>query len=88
MSGRIGGTIEQMNSLGTHFNNQAEELARLVSSISSQLEGTDWQGGAAQRFKDQWNGEFKSVFTKVQQGLDDCASEVRSRATALTQAGG
>jgi WXG100 family type VII secretion target len=88
MSGRIGGTIEQMNTLGSQFQNEAAELGRLVSNISSQVEGTDWQGGAAQRFKDQWNGEFKSVFAKVQQGLEDCAQEVRNRANALEQAGG
>ena len=88
MSGRIGGTIEEMNSLGTQFTNEAQELQRLVSAISSQLDGTDWQGGAAERFKAQWHGEFKSVFAKVQQGLDDCAQEVRNRANALTQAGG
>lgn len=88
MSGRIGGTIEQMNTLGSQFDAEAGELARLVSKISSQLAGTDWEGGAAQRFRDQWEGEFKGVFAKVEQGLQDCAQEVRNRANALTQAGG
>lgn len=88
MSGRIGGTIEQMNTLGAKFQSEAAELGRLVSSISSQLAGTEWDGGAAQRFKDQWNGEFKSVFAKVQQGLEDSATEVRNRVSALEQAGG
>lgn len=87
MSGRIGGTIEQMNTMGTQFNNEADTLNALVARITSQLNSTDWEGGAAQRFRDQWNGEFKAVFTKVETGLRECATEVRNRATALTQAG-
>ncbi len=87
MSGRIGGTIEQMTTMGTQFNSEAEMLAALVARITSQLNSTDWEGGAAQRFREQWNGEFKGVFTKVEAGLRACGSEVKGRAAALTQAG-
>lgn len=87
MSGRIGGTIEQMTQMGTQFNNSSQELEALASRITSALASTDWEGGAAQRFRDQWNGEFRATFQKVAAGLNDCASEVNNRAQALTQAG-
>lgn len=88
MSGRIGGTIEQMTSMGSHFNHEAESLNALVSRITTQLNATDWEGPAARRFREQWDGEFRSVFTKVELGLRECSREVRGRATALAQAGG
>ena len=88
MSGRIGGTVEQMQTMGAKFNSESSELDSLVSRISSALASTDWEGGAAQRFRDQWEGEFKGVFAQVSRGLQDCASEVQNRATALSQAGG
>jgi WXG100 family type VII secretion target len=88
MSGRIGGTVEQMNTMGAQFNNEADTLNSLVARVTSQLNATDWEGGAAQRFRDQWNGEFRSTFAQVEQGLRECATEVRNRAEALTQAGG
>jgi WXG100 family type VII secretion target len=88
MSGRIGGTIEQMQTMGAKFNNEVTELESLVSRISAQLASTDWEGGAAQRFRAQWEGEFKSTFQQVAEGLRECASEVQNRANALTQAGG
>jgi len=88
MSGRIGGTVEQMQQMGSNFGREAETIEELVSRISSQLAGTDWEGGAAQRFRSQWEGEFKSTFAQVAQGLRDCAAEVNNRANALTQAGG
>lgn len=88
MTGRIGGTIEQMQTMGAKFTNEATELEALVSRISAQLASTDWEGGAAQRFRAQWEGEFKSTFQQVAEGLRECASEVQNRANALTQAGG
>ena len=86
MSGRVGGTIEQMNMMGTQFNNEADTLSSLVGRITSQLNSTDWEGGAAQRFRDKWNGEFRNVLTQVEAGLRECSTEVRNRANALAQA--
>jgi WXG100 family type VII secretion target len=88
MTGRIGGTIEQMQTMGAKFNSEVGELESLVSRISAQLASTDWEGGAAQRFRAQWEGEFKSTFVQVAEGLRECAAEVQNRANALTQAGG
>ena len=88
MSGRIGGTIEQMNTMGSKFNQEASELEALVSRVTAQLASTDWEGGAAQRFRDQWIGEFKATFAAVVSGLQECSAELNNRANALTQAGG
>lgn len=87
-SGRIGGTIEQMQTMGSKFDAEASEVEALVSRISSQLAGTDWEGGAAQRFRSQWEGEFRATFNQVAQGLRDCSVEIKGRADALTSAGG
>lgn len=72
---------------GTQFNNEADTLSALVGRITSQLNSTDWEGGAAQRFRDQWNREFRNVLTQVEAGLRECSAEVRNRANALAQAG-
>jgi uncharacterized protein YukE len=77
MSGRVGGTIEQMNMMGTQFNNEADTLSALVSRITGQLNSTDWEGGAAQRFRDQCNGEFCNVLTRVEAGLRECSTRPR-----------
>lgn len=88
MTGRIGGTIDQMQHMGAKFTNEVTELEGLVTRISAQLASTDWEGGAAQRFRAQWEGEFKATFAQVGEGLRACATEVTNRANALTQAGG
>lgn len=88
MSGRIGGTVEQMQTMGSKFSSEAAELESLVSRVSGQLAATDWEGGAAQRFRAQWEGEFRATFAQVSEGLRECATEVSNRANALTAAGG
>lgn len=87
MPNRIGGTPEEMTSLGTKFDNEAQTLHALVTRITTQLGSTDWEGDAAQRFRDQWETEFKGDFTKVEAGLHACAKELRNRAGLLTHAG-
>jgi WXG100 family type VII secretion target len=87
MDERIGGTPEQMTSLGTQFDTEAQTLHTLVARITTQMNSTDWQGGAARRYREQWETDFKGVFTKVEVGLHACAKEVRHRATLLTHAG-
>jgi len=87
MTDRIGGSIEQMRTMGSTFNGEAAELEALVSRISAQLSSTDWEGGAAVRFRAQWDGEFKSTFQQVSTGLRECANEVSKRADALASAG-
>ncbi|MEH3052377.1 MAG: WXG100 family type VII secretion target [Patulibacter minatonensis] len=88
MANRIGGGIESMDQLAGHFDSQAAELNSLVASITSQLHSADWEGGAASRFKSQWDGEFRNVFKQVEEGLRECSGEVRQRARALEAAGG
>lgn len=88
MAGRIGGATEQMHSMGSKFTSEADQLEALVSRITSQLHSTDWEGGAAQRFRSQWDGEFRNVFNQVCAGLRECSAEVNKRAEALQQVGG
>ena len=87
MRPRIGGTVEQMTGIGSRFGAEADTIGTLAARITTQLNITDWEGGAAQRFRDQWNSEFKGVFMKVEAGLRECGTEINQRAAALTQVG-
>lgn len=87
MSGRIGGTPEQMQQMGQQFKNEADQVEALVGRITGQLASTDWEGKAATDFRDQWNGQFKQAFTQVVAGLRACSTEVGKRAEMLTTAG-
>jgi WXG100 family type VII secretion target len=84
---QIGGTIEQMQSLQATFTREAGSVQELTSTISGQVGSTWWVGPAADRFKSQWDGEFRPMLQQLQQALQECSAEVQRRAQALVEAG-
>jgi uncharacterized protein YukE len=84
---RIGGEIEQLAQLKSTFDREAQSVEELTRAIRSQLQGTAWEGPAAERFRTMWAGEYEVSMRKVQQALVDAGAEVSRRQGALLQAG-
>jgi hypothetical protein len=84
---RIGGEIEQLAQLKATFDREAKSVEELTRAIRGQLQGTAWEGPAAERFRTMWAGEYEVSLRKVQQALVDAGAEVARRQGALLQAG-
>jgi WXG100 family type VII secretion target len=84
---QIGAELTQMQALQRTFEKNANETANLMGSIRSQLDGTDWKGPAADRFRNAWKGEFEPALKKLQDALTEAGQEVKRRHDALQQAG-
>jgi len=84
---RIGGEIEQLAQLKSTFDREAQSVEELTRAIRSQLQGTAWEGPAAERFRTMWTSEYEVSMRKVQQALVDAGAEVARRQGALLQAG-
>ena len=41
------------------------DSAKIISSITSQVEGVWWQGPDANKFRGDWNGQFKAQLNQV-----------------------
>ncbi|GAA3076306.1 WXG100 family type VII secretion target [Streptosporangium carneum] len=84
----IGGEIPQLHSLNGNFQRQSATVDSLLRELRNELANTYWRGGAADRFRSSWSGEFEPALTRLSAALQDAASEVRRRADALEQVGG
>ena len=84
---RIGGEIEQLAQLKATFDREAKSVEELTRVIRGQLQGTAWEGPAAERFRTSWSGEYEVALRKVAQALVDAGAEVARRQGALLQAG-
>lgn len=84
---QIGGEVDQLSALKTTFDQQAGHVSELVSTIDAKLNSTYWVGPAADRFKGQWNGEFKRMLANLQNALAESGAEVARRRDALVHAG-
>jgi uncharacterized protein YukE len=85
---RIGGELEQLVQLRGVFDREAQAVDDLTRAVRSQLAGTSWEGPAADRFRQMWDGEFEVSLAKLRAALQEAAVEVGRRREALMQAGG
>ena len=84
---RIGAEMGQMDQLAQVFTQKSAQIDELTAAIDGQVGGTWWEGPAADRFREQWSGSFKPNLQQLQQALNECSSEVRSRRAAIEAAG-
>lgn len=89
MVGKISGSMDQMQQLSKDFSTSSGEVQSLTSRLDGIVNGTigsGWEGNAANRFRELWQGEFKSALSKLDQALADASREVENRKQALIQA--
>lgn len=84
---QIGATIEEMQTLQAAFTRESGTVDQLSSSISGQVGATWWVGPAAERFRSEWEGEFKPMLARLSVALQECSQEVGRRSEAIAAAG-
>jgi len=87
---RIGGSLEQMDDLNRTFTTKARDTEGLRSALESAVSThipQNWEGPAAEAFREAWNSQFKPALEKLTTALDDAAREVQNRRRAIEQAG-
>ena len=50
---QLGADVEQLEVLSRKFDEEAQMIETMISAISSQMQGTWWQGPDAERFRNQ-----------------------------------
>ncbi|MEM8705532.1 MAG: WXG100 family type VII secretion target [Actinomycetota bacterium] len=72
----------EMERLATVFNQQAEAVASIMSTIDATLAGTTWVGGRARQFEQNWNGAFKRNLVALQTALVENGSVINRESAA------
>ena len=75
---QLGADVEQLDSLANRFNAVADELDGMVNQLGSQIHSAWWQGSDADRFRSDWDGQYRSNLIAV-------STRLRDTATAITQ---
>ena len=82
---RLGGDIPAMERLHGQLVQKSQEIQRLRSELTNLVNGTYWEGPAAQRFRTDWSGQYSPNLTKLDQALNELGRAVQSRKDALIQ---
>ena len=87
---RIGGNLQEMEVLQSAFTGRARDTESLRSQLESAVSThitANWEGPAAEAFREAWNSQFKPALEKLTIALDEAAKEVQNRRAAIEQAG-
>ena len=77
---QLGADVDQLDSLATRFNNVADEIDGMVNQLGSQIHSAWWQGTDADRFRSDWDGQYRSNLQTVSNRLRDTAGIVTQQA--------
>ncbi len=80
MSQMWGMDIQGVRMMATQLDSKAEEIEAIISTLTATLEGTQWVGQDATRFRSDWSGQHTSQLRTVAQALRTTANQARSDA--------
>jgi len=77
---QLGADVDQLDSLAQRFDAVSNEIEGMVNQLTSQIEGAWWQGTDADRFRGDWNGQYRGQLQAVCARLNETAQAVRAQA--------
>ncbi|MDQ1056265.1 hypothetical protein QFZ23_000166 [Arthrobacter globiformis] len=81
-----GADTQQLKNLGNKLQAGSNEIEKQKSLLTKVLEGTDWKGPDADKFRSEWNGQHAAALAKVAQALDEAGKQASRNASQQEEA--
>jgi hypothetical protein len=81
-----GADIAQLKSLGSKLQAGSTEIENQKSLLTKALDGTQWKGPDADKFRSEWSGQHVASLTKVAQALQEAGQKASKNASEQEQA--
>jgi uncharacterized protein YukE len=62
--------VEAVRSLANTLRTQAEGVRQVVTTITSQMDATEWNGSDAAQFQEEWSGIHSSKLNEIAAALE------------------
>lgn len=72
--------VQEVRELGKKLQNEAGDIERTLSTLTSKLNSTTWKGPDAERFRNEWTGEHTASLKKVINALRDAGQKAEKNA--------
>lgn len=86
--GMRGADIQQMQQLEQRFSQESAAVQDLVRRLDTTLAGTQWTGPAADRFRQEWDQQFKRALGALTEALNQNSVAVRNQWQGIAAATG
>ena len=77
--------VEQVRTLGTNLDREADSIDQILSKLTGVLNNTQWTGPDATAFRNDWQSSHSSALRKVSAALREVADAARRNAAAQEQ---
>ena len=84
----IGADPDQLDQLAGSFERQAQALDAAAARVRAQIHGSSWRGGAASRFRQDWDSTHMPRLRTTSGSLRSAASNLRRQANEQRRASG
>ncbi|QCP00435.1 hypothetical protein FCN77_25415 [Arthrobacter sp. 24S4-2] len=81
-----GADIAQLKALGTKLQAGSSEIEKQKSQLTKALDGTDWKGPDADKFRSEWSGSHVTALAKVAQALQEAGKQATKNASQQEEA--
>ena len=85
---QLGADVEALDQLARRFNEEAQKIQQAISTISSQIDTTWWQGPDAERFRNNWQSSFRGQLQRIGESLGQAAQQCKRQADQQRQVSG
>ncbi|MCU1360190.1 MAG: hypothetical protein JWN99_1479 [Ilumatobacteraceae bacterium] len=79
----FGANPEQLAALGRNLQRQMDAINGVLSTVSSTLAGTSWEGPARDQFESDWNTTFRTALTRLNEAFEAAGTDCINRSSDL-----
>lgn len=80
-----GQDVAQVKQLGTQLKNKAGDIETAMNALNKQVNGVEWKGPDADKFKNEWNSTHVAKLKQVITALRDAGTAAQRNATEQEQ---
>jgi WXG100 family type VII secretion target len=74
--------VQQVRQLSSQLNTKAGEIESALSTLTSLLSNTQWEGPDATAFRNDWSGQHTAALKQVITALRDASTKAQQNANA------
>ncbi|RAM38142.1 WXG100 family type VII secretion target [Arthrobacter globiformis] len=82
----LGADVEALRNLGTRLTAGSNDIQNQKNQLNNQLDGVDWRGPDADRFRDEWRSNHLPALERVARALEEAGQQANRNAQQQTEA--
>ncbi|MEL6889970.1 MAG: hypothetical protein AAFP84_00115 [Actinomycetota bacterium] len=79
----FGANPDELHALGTTLKQQIGAVDSIIRAVDGPVGSIAWTGPARERFLEEWNGNFKSALTRLNEAFEAAGNDCVARAEGL-----